>query len=79
MNQQTNGSELKVLKKVHVHQSHSGKQILAALSIMSVLHTLAPFAQFSVVVTCHVCLMSAQGYRTEDGQMNTELVYYLSI
>lgn len=47
MNQQTNGSELKVLKKVHVHQSHSGKQILAALSIMSVLHTLAPFAQLS--------------------------------
>lgn len=76
MNQQTNGSELRLLKKVHVHQSHPGKQIVAALLIMAVLCSLlAPFPLFGHVVTCHVCLMSAQGCWNEDRQTNTELIY----
>lgn len=55
MYQQTNGSELTVLKKAHVHQSHSGKQIVAGLLIMSVLCSLlAPFPSASLVVTCRV-------------------------
>lgn len=59
VNQKTNGSKLTVLKKVHVHQSHSGKQIVAALLIMSALRSLlALFPQLSVVVTCCVCCMS---------------------
>lgn len=77
--QQKNGSELTVLKKVHVHQSHSGKQIVAGLLIMSVLcPLLTSFPPFSLVVTCHVCLLSAQGYWNEDRKTNTELTYYLS-
>lgn len=79
MNQQTNGSELTVLEKVHVHQSHPGKQIVAALLIMSVLcFLLGTFPPLSSVVTCCVCLMSAQGYWNEDRQTNTEVIYYLS-
>lgn len=59
VNQKTNGSKLTVLKKVHVHQSHSCKQIVAALLIMSALRSLlALFPQLSVVVTCCVCCMS---------------------
>jgi len=78
VNQQTNGSELTVLEKVQVHQSQSGKQIVAALLIMSVLFSLlAPFPLLILVVMCHVCLMSAQAYWNEDRQTNTELIYYL--
>lgn len=79
VNQQTNGSELTVLEKVYVHQSHYGKQIVAALLIMSVLcFLLATFPPLSLVVTCCVCLMSEQEYWNEDGQTNTEVIYYLS-
>lgn len=79
MIQQKNGSELTVLDKVHVHQSRSGKQIVAALLIMSVLYfLLATLPPLSLVVTCCVCLTSAQGYWNEDRQTNTEIIYYLS-
>lgn len=79
MNQQTNGSELTVLEKVHVHQSHSGKQIVAALLIMSALgFLLTAFPPLSSAVTRCVCLMSAQGYWDEDRQTNTKVIYYLS-
>lgn len=79
MNQQTNGSELTVLEKVYVHQSHSGKQIVAAQLIMSVLRfLLATFPPLSLVVTCCVCLMSVKEYWNEGGQTNTEAIYYLS-